>query len=113
MFVQVTLELLVGFWENLKVFLLTLAFSLPLGLVASFSLCTLASLSSRLGAHDVPLSCSPVWVQVAFSGSTVSCAGIICLVLNFQEFFHKFFRLISASVVKTVWRWGFMYGNSV
>lgn len=87
--------------------------SLPLGLVASFSLCTLASLSSRLGAHDVPLSCSPVWVQVAFSGSTVSCAGIICLVLNFQEFFHKFFRLISASVVKTVWRCGFMYGNSV
>lgn len=36
MFVQVTLELLVGFWENLKVFLLTLAFSLPLGLVICF-----------------------------------------------------------------------------
>lgn len=36
MFVQVTLELLVGFWENLKVFLLTLAFSLPLGLMICF-----------------------------------------------------------------------------
>lgn len=77
--------------------------SLPLGLVASFSLCTLASLSSRREARVEPLSCSPVWVQVAVSGSTVSFAGIICLVLNFQEFFHKFFRLISASVVKTVW----------
>ena len=36
MFVQVTLELLVGFWENLKVFALTLAFSIPLGLVICF-----------------------------------------------------------------------------
>lgn len=36
MFVQVTLELLVGFLENLKVFLLTLAFSIPLGLVICF-----------------------------------------------------------------------------
>ncbi len=36
MFVPVTLELLGGFWETLKVFVLTLAFSLPLGLVVSF-----------------------------------------------------------------------------
>ena len=36
MFVQVTLNLIVGFWENIKVFLLTLAFALPLGLVISF-----------------------------------------------------------------------------
>lgn len=33
MFVQVTWELLVGFWENLKIFLLTLVFALPLGFV--------------------------------------------------------------------------------
>ena len=32
----VTLELLGGFWETLKVFVLTLLFSLPLGLVVSF-----------------------------------------------------------------------------
>ena len=36
MFLPVTLELLSGFWESLKVFLLTLAFSLPLGLVVCF-----------------------------------------------------------------------------
>ena len=36
MFLPVTLELLGGFWESLKVFVLTLAFSLPLGLVISF-----------------------------------------------------------------------------
>lgn len=36
MFGQVTLELLIGFWENLQVFLLTLLFSLPLGLLICF-----------------------------------------------------------------------------
>ena len=36
MFLPVTLELLGGFWESLKVFVLTLVFSLPLGLVISF-----------------------------------------------------------------------------
>ena len=36
MFVPVTLELLGGFWETIKVFVLTLLFSLPLGLVVSF-----------------------------------------------------------------------------
>ena len=36
MFVPVTTALLTGFWESLKVFLLTLVFSLPLGLVICF-----------------------------------------------------------------------------
>lgn len=36
MFVNVTMELLTGFWETLKIFLLTLVFSLPLGLVICF-----------------------------------------------------------------------------
>ena len=36
MFLPVTLQLLEGFWETLKVFLLTLAFSMPLGLVICF-----------------------------------------------------------------------------
>ena len=36
MFLPVTLQLLDGFWETLKVFLLTLAFSVPLGLVVCF-----------------------------------------------------------------------------
>ena len=36
MFLPVTLELLGGFWESLKVFILTLAFSIPLGLVVCF-----------------------------------------------------------------------------
>jgi len=36
MFLPVTLQLLGGFWESLKIFVLTLAFSLPLGLVISF-----------------------------------------------------------------------------
>ena len=33
---QVTLELLGGFWENIQIFLLTLLFSIPLGLVVCF-----------------------------------------------------------------------------
>ncbi len=36
MFIPVTMQLLEGFWESLKVFLLTLAFSIPLGLVVCF-----------------------------------------------------------------------------
>ena len=36
MFLPVTLQLLGGFWESLKIFVLTLVFSLPLGLVISF-----------------------------------------------------------------------------
>ena len=36
MFIQVTLQLLAGFWEVFKIFLLTLLFSLPLGLVICF-----------------------------------------------------------------------------
>ncbi len=36
MFLPVTLELLEGFWQTLRVFALTLVFSLPLGLVISF-----------------------------------------------------------------------------
>ena len=36
MFLPVTLELLTGFWETLKIFFLTLLFSIPLGLVVCF-----------------------------------------------------------------------------
>ena len=36
MFVPVTTALLAGFWESLKVFILTLVFSIPLGLVICF-----------------------------------------------------------------------------
>ena len=36
MFVPVSLQLLAGFWETLKVFILTLVFSIPLGLVICF-----------------------------------------------------------------------------
>lgn len=36
MFDTVTLELLIGFWENIKIFVLTLVFSIPLGLVVCF-----------------------------------------------------------------------------
>jgi len=36
MFIPVTMELLIGFWENVKVFILTLVFSIPLGLVVCF-----------------------------------------------------------------------------
>lgn len=37
MFVQVTMELLKGFWETIKIFIITLALSLPLGLILSFA----------------------------------------------------------------------------
>ncbi len=36
MFLEVSLKLLAGFWVTLKIFLLTLVFALPLGLIISF-----------------------------------------------------------------------------
>lgn len=36
MFLSVTFDLLMGFWETIKIFLLTLVFSLPLGLIICF-----------------------------------------------------------------------------
>ena len=42
MFLPVTLELLTGFWETLKIFFLTLLFSIPLGLMVCFGRCTIA-----------------------------------------------------------------------
>ena len=36
MFLPVTMQLLAGFWESLRVFTLTLVFSIPLGLVICF-----------------------------------------------------------------------------
>ena len=36
MFFPVTMQLLAGFWETLKVFVLTLVFSIPLGIVVCF-----------------------------------------------------------------------------
>ena len=36
MFLPVTLELLTGFWETIQIFILTLRFSIPLGLVVCF-----------------------------------------------------------------------------
>ncbi len=36
MFIPVSLQLLAGFWESIKVFVLTLVFSIPLGLVVCF-----------------------------------------------------------------------------
>lgn len=36
MLAQVTSELMIGFWQTIKIFLLTLVFSLPLGLVVCF-----------------------------------------------------------------------------
>ena len=36
MFEQVMAQLFIGFWENIKIFVLTLLFSLPLGLVVCF-----------------------------------------------------------------------------
>jgi len=36
MFLPVTIQLLAGFWESIKIFVLTLVFSIPLGLVICF-----------------------------------------------------------------------------
>lgn len=48
MFLSVTMELLAGFWETLKIFTLTLVFSIPLGLVVAFGSMSRFGLLRRL-----------------------------------------------------------------
>lgn len=55
MFLQVTLSLLQGFWGTLKLFILTLVFSLPLGLLISLGC------MSRLRVLKYPLKFI-IWV---------------------------------------------------
>ena len=82
MFLPVTMELLRGFWETVKIFFLTLAFSLPLGLVVAFGsmsrFCPLKRLTQGF-----------VWI---IHGLGRFDAVVVAFVINYACYFSEIYR---------------------
>ena len=104
MFVPVTMELLGGFWETLKVFVLTLAFSLPLGLVVSFgSMSRFTPLRALVKSFVWIIRGTPLMLQliIIFYGPGLMfdlpamprfTATILAFTINYACYFSEIYR---------------------
>ena len=104
MFVPVTMALLEGFWESLKIFGLTLAFSLPLGLLICFgSMSRFAPLKWLLRGIIWVIRGTPLMLQlmVIFYGPGLLfglpamprfTATIVAFSLNYACYFSEIYR---------------------
>lgn len=104
MFIPVTLELLGGFWETLKVFVLTLLFSLPLGLVVSFgSMSKFSPLRALVKGFVWIIRGTPLMLQliIIFYGPGLMfdlpamprfTATIIAFTINYACYFSEIYR---------------------
>jgi len=104
MFLPVTLQLLAGFWESLKIFVLTLAFSLPLGLVICFgSMSKFSPLRAVVRTFVWIIRGSPLMLQliIIFYGPGLMfglpamprfTATIIAFSINYACYFSEIYR---------------------
>ena len=104
MFVPVTMELLAGFGETLKVFALTLLFSLPLGLVVSFgSMSKFTPLRALVKGFVWIIRGTPLMLQliIIFYGPGLMfglpamprfTATIIAFTINYACYFSEIYR---------------------
>lgn len=104
MFVPVTMQLLAGFWESLKIFVLTLVFSLPLGLVISFgSMSRIAPLRWLTNTVVWIVRGSPLLLQILiiFYGPGLLfdlpllprfTAALLSFVINYSCYFSEIYR---------------------
>ena len=104
MFVPVTMELLGGFWETLKVFLMTLAFALPLGLVVCFgSMSKFTPLKALVKCFIWIIRGTPLMLQliIVFYGPGLLLglptmprftATIIAFSINYACYFSEIYR---------------------
>ena len=104
MFVPVTMQLLGGFWETLKVFSLTLLFSLPLGLVVSFgSMSKFTPLRVLVKGFVWIIRGTPLMLQliIIFYGPGLMCglpamprftATILAFTINYACYFSEIYR---------------------
>ena len=104
MFLPVTLQLLEGFWESLKIFGLTLAFSLPLGLLICFgSMSKFAPLKWLLKGIIWVIRGTPLMLQlmVIFYGPGLLfdlpalprfTATIVAFSINYACYFSEIYR---------------------
>ena len=104
MFVQVTLQLLSGFWESLKIFLLTLAFAIPLGLLICFGSMSRFQPLRKLSRGFVwVIRGTPLMLQlmIVFFGPGLLfgwtalprfTATIVAFVINYACYFSEIYR---------------------
>ena len=104
MFLPVTLQLLAGFWESLKIFVLTLVFSLPLGLIICFgSMSKFAPLKALVRGFVWIIRGSPLMLQliIIFYGPGLMfnlpalprfTATIIAFAINYACYFSEIYR---------------------
>ena len=104
MFLPVTLELLGGFWESLKVFSLTLLFSIPLGLVICFGSMSRFTLLKALSRGFVwIIRGTPLMLQLiiifygpglVFEITSLSrfTATIVAFSINYACYFSEIYR---------------------
>ena len=104
MFLPVTLQLLAGFWESLKIFMLTLAFSLPLGLIICFgSMSKFSPLRALVRTFVWIIRGSPLMLQliIIFYGPGLMfglpamprfTATIIAFSVNYACYFSEIYR---------------------
>ena len=104
MFIPVTLQLLAGFWESLKIFALTLLFSLPLGLVISFgSMSRFKPLRALVRGFVWIIRGTPLMLQliIIFYGPGLMfdlpsmprfTATIVAFVINYSCYFSEIYR---------------------
>ncbi len=104
MFVPVTMELLGGFWESCKIFLLTLAFSLPLGLLICFgSMSKFTPLRLLMRGFVWVIRGTPLMLQlvIIFYGPGLAfdlpamprfTATILAFVINYACYFSEIYR---------------------
>lgn len=104
MFLPVTLQLLAGFWESLKIFLLTLAFSIPLGLIVCFgSMSRFSPLRLLVRGFVWIIRGTPLMLQliIIFYGPGLMfglpaiprfTATIVAFVINYACYFSEIYR---------------------
>ena len=104
MFLPVTLQLLAGFWESLKIFLLTLVFSLPLGLVICFgSMSRFSPLKALVRGFVWIIRGTPLMLQliIIFYGPGLIfglpamprfTATIVAFAINYACYFSEIYR---------------------
>ena len=104
MFLPVTLQLLAGFWESLKIFVLTLVFSLPLGLIISFgSMSKFTPLRSLVRGFVWIIRGTPLMLQliIIFYGPGLMfdlpsmprfTATIVAFAINYACYFSEIYR---------------------
>jgi len=104
MFLPVTLQLLQGFWESLKIFGLTLLFAMPLGLVISFgSMSRFSPLRSAVRTFVWIIRGTPLMLQliIIFYGPGLMfdlpsmprfTATILAFSINYACYFSEIYR---------------------